>query len=35
VALEVRPLREQDDRNTFHSGDPELDRFLVEYAGQN
>ena len=33
--MEIRPLREADDRTTFHSGDPDLDRFLVKYAGQN
>ena len=33
--MEIRPLREADDRTTFHSGEPDLDRFLVKYAGQN
>jgi len=33
--MEIRPLRESDDRATFRSGDPDLDRFLVKYAGQN
>jgi GNAT superfamily N-acetyltransferase len=35
VAIEIRPLREADDRTTFRSGDPDLDRFFVRYAGQN
>lgn len=33
--MEIRSLRESDDRTTFHSGDADLDRFLVKYAGQN
>jgi predicted N-acetyltransferase YhbS len=33
--MEIRPLRETDDRTTFRSGDPDLDRFLLKYAGQN
>jgi len=33
--MEIRALQEADDRTTFHSGDPDLDRFLVKYAGQN
>jgi GNAT superfamily N-acetyltransferase len=33
--MEIRPLRETDDRTSFRSGDPDLDRFLVKYAGQN
>ncbi len=33
--MEIRPLRETDDRTTFRSGDPDLDRFLAKYAGQN
>ena len=33
--MEIRPLREADDRTTFHSGEPDLDRFIVKYAGQN
>ncbi len=33
--MEIRPLREADDRTTFHSGEPDLDRFFVKYAGQN
>lgn len=33
--MEIRPLRETDDRTTFHSGDADLDRFFVKYAGQN
>jgi predicted N-acetyltransferase YhbS len=33
--VEIRPLRETDDRSSFRSGDPDLDRFLAKYAGQN
>lgn len=33
--MEIRPLREDDDRSGFDSGDPDLDRFLHRYAGQN
>ncbi len=33
--MEIRLLQESDDRQAFHSGDPELDRFLHRYAGQN
>lgn len=33
--MEIRALRETDDRTAFRSGDPDLDRFLVKYAGQN
>ena len=33
--IEIRALRESDDRSRFHSGDPDLDRFLEKYAGQN
>jgi GNAT superfamily N-acetyltransferase len=33
--MEIRPLRGTDDRTAFRSGDPDLDRFLVKYAGQN
>jgi predicted GNAT family N-acyltransferase len=35
VAIEVRLLRESDDRASFHSGDDQLDLFLRRYAGQN
>jgi GNAT superfamily N-acetyltransferase len=35
VAIEIRPLRATDDRTTFRSGEPDLDRFFVKYAGQN
>jgi len=35
VAIEIRPLRETDERTTFRSGDPDLDRFFARYAGQN
>ena len=33
--MEIRLLREADDRSTFSSGDDELDRFFHQYAGQN
>ena len=33
--MEIRPLRKSDDRSAFRSGDPDLDRFFVKYAGQN
>jgi hypothetical protein len=33
--MEIRALRESDDRPAFRSGDPDLDRFLRRYAGQN
>src|SRR5712691_4564774 len=33
--MEIRALRESDDRSLFRSGDPDLDRFLQKYAGQN
>jgi len=33
--MEIRQLRESDDRSTFRSGDIELDRFFARYAGQN
>jgi GNAT superfamily N-acetyltransferase len=33
--MEIRALRETDDRTGFQSGDSDLDRFLVKYAGQN
>jgi predicted N-acetyltransferase YhbS len=33
--MEIRPLRESDDRSGFRSGEPDLDRFLQKYAGQN
>ena len=35
MAIEIRPLRETDDRATFRSGDSDLDRFFARYAGQN
>lgn len=31
----IRLLEKADDRNLFHSGDIELDRFFQRYAGQN
>src|ERR1700680_1883204 len=33
--MEIRALRESDDREGFRSGDADLDRFLHKYAGQN
>lgn len=33
--MEIRHLREDDDRSRFQSGTPELDRFLRQFAGQN
>lgn len=33
--MEIRALRQADDRTAFRSGDPDLDRFFVKYAGQN
>jgi len=33
--MEIRPLREDDDRAPFDSGDPDLDRFFHKFAGQN
>ena len=35
MTLEVRRLREEDDRSDFHSGSVELDRFFIRFAGQN
>jgi GNAT superfamily N-acetyltransferase len=35
AALEIRPLRTDDDRSTFSCGQPDLDRFFQHYAGQN
>ena len=33
--MEIRLLRESDDRSRFRCGDIDLDRFLQRYAGQN
>lgn len=33
--IELRALRESDDRSPFRSGDPDLDRFFHRFAGQN
>lgn len=33
--MEIRALRETDDRTSFRSDDPDLDRFFQKYAGQN
>jgi len=35
VAFEVRKLEPIDDRSAFRSGNVDLDRFFVRYAGQN
>lgn len=33
--IEIRPLRVDDKRDGFRSGDVELDRFFLKFAGQN
>lgn len=33
--LEIRALRQDDDRSRFSCGQPDLDRFFGHYAGQN
>lgn len=33
--MEIRALREADDRARFRSGNPDLDRFFHQFAGQN
>jgi len=33
--IEIRALREHDNRASFRSGDPDLDRFFQQFAGQN
>jgi GNAT superfamily N-acetyltransferase len=33
--IEIRPLRPSDNRTGFCSGNPDLDRFFLRYAGQN
>lgn len=33
--MEIRALREADDRSSFASGNPDLDRFFHRFAGQN
>jgi len=33
--MEIRALREGDERSQFHSGVPDLDRFFHQFAGQN
>jgi predicted N-acetyltransferase YhbS len=33
--MEIRHLREDDDRSRFKSGAPDLDRFFRQFAGQN
>lgn len=34
-AIEIRPLRPEDDRSDFRCGEPDLDRFFEHYAGQS
>ncbi len=33
--MEIRRLRPEDDRSSFRSGQPDLDRFFHQFAGQN
>jgi GNAT superfamily N-acetyltransferase len=33
--VDIRALRDGDDRSRFRSGDADLDRFFIKYAGQN
>ena len=33
--MEIRALQESDDRAAFRSGDPDIDRFFRQFAGQN
>jgi GNAT superfamily N-acetyltransferase len=33
--MEIRRLRQEDDRTAFRSGHPDLDRFFHQFAGQN
>ena len=33
--MEIRVLREGDERSEFQSGDPDLDRYFHKFAGQN
>ena len=33
--IDIRPLRRDDNRQAFSSGDADLDRFFHKYAGQN
>lgn len=35
MAIQVRQLRDSDDRTKFGSGHPDLDRFFEKFAGQN
>jgi GNAT superfamily N-acetyltransferase len=35
VPIEIRALRDDDDRPSFRSGDADLDRFFHQFAGQN
>lgn len=35
MPVTVRPLRPEDDRTGFRSGDPDVDRFFHRYAAQN
>jgi hypothetical protein len=33
--IDIRPLRPEDDRDAFSSGDADLDGFFKKFAGQN
>jgi GNAT superfamily N-acetyltransferase len=33
--IEIRALRQADDRSSFRSGDSDIDRFFQQFAGQN
>ena len=33
--MQIRALREADERSAFRSGDPDLDRFFLRFAAQN
>ena len=35
ASAEIRALIPSDDRTSFRSGDPDLDRFFIRFAGQN
>jgi len=35
MKIEIRKLHKNDDRSSFSSGDIEIDRFFVNFAGQN
>lgn len=33
--IKIRPLKKSDNRKTLRTGNPDLDRFFIRYAGQN